>query len=192
MFFDQVGKQADFDNGLEESWDEFYRTYDVLIRRFASSIGVTHDDLEECVQDVWAVLVERMVRFEICPKRARFRTWLYTIVRNKAVDRVRASLRDSDLSLDDSKYRIPIPAADAMYNPAVEVERKSDKQQVHKALKELQKTISWQNYQVYHLRKFDGLSVQEVADRMEMTEGAVRTCQHRVEKRLRELIERMY
>ena len=189
VFLDALSVSGDSNiEGLEKSWDEFYKMYDVIIRRFASSVGVGQNDIDECAQDVWAVLVERMVRFEISPERARFRTWLYTIVRNKAVDRVRKSLRDSNLSLNDSECLIPVPTTNSAENPAVVAMRNSDSQQVHKALKELQQTISWQNYQVFHLRKFEGMPVQDVAERMEMTPGAVRTCQHRVEKRFRQLV----
>ena len=52
------------DSVLVYAWDEFYRIYDALIRRFVVSQGVPHSDVDDCVQEVWSEVVERLVKFE--------------------------------------------------------------------------------------------------------------------------------
>ncbi len=41
------------DSLLAEAWEEFYRVYSDLIRRFAITQGLRDADLDDCVQDVW-------------------------------------------------------------------------------------------------------------------------------------------
>ena len=61
---------------------------------------------------------------------------------------------------------------------------------VREALAELRTQVSQRDYDAFTLRWLDGSSVREVAERLGMTEGQVRTSNYRVRAKLRLLLER--
>ena len=77
------------DSFLAEAWNEFYRVYSDLIRRFAIKQGLRSADLDDCVQDVWSTVASNLAHFEYRENRSGLRAWLYTLVRSKAVDLLR-------------------------------------------------------------------------------------------------------
>ena len=65
---------------LTAAWSEFYRVYDVLVRRFAVARGVRGAYVEDCVQDVWSEIAKRLVGFRITSE-AGLRSWLFALAR---------------------------------------------------------------------------------------------------------------
>ena len=86
---------------LTAAWDEFYRVYDVLIRRFAVARGVRGADVDDCVQDVWSEIAKRLVGFQITSE-AGLRSWLFALVRSRATDMFRRRTRRPLAFLGDS------------------------------------------------------------------------------------------
>ena len=77
---------------LTAAWSEFYRVYDVLVRRFAAARGVRGTDVEDCVQDVWSEVAKRFVGFQFTTE-AGLRSWLFALVRSRATDMFRRRSR---------------------------------------------------------------------------------------------------
>src|SRR4029079_8156696 len=48
----EVRRQAP-DSLLSTVWDEFYRVYNELLRRFAVARGLRGADVDDCLQEVW-------------------------------------------------------------------------------------------------------------------------------------------
>ncbi|MBS0265302.1 MAG: sigma-70 family RNA polymerase sigma factor, partial [Planctomycetes bacterium] len=67
-------------------WDEFFRIYDALLRRFAAAQGLRGSDIDDCLQEVWMEIASRLVNFERPELRSGLRSWLYTLVRSKSCD----------------------------------------------------------------------------------------------------------
>jgi RNA polymerase sigma-70 factor (ECF subfamily) len=72
------------------SWEEFYRLYRKLIYGLARRSGLTHNEAEEVMQDVFKRVAETIHNFESHPKRGRFRAWLLNLVRWRVSDKFRA------------------------------------------------------------------------------------------------------
>ena len=49
------------DSLLAAAWENFYRVYDDLIRRFVIAQGVPHSDVDDCVQEVWMAVAPRLL-----------------------------------------------------------------------------------------------------------------------------------
>lgn len=81
--------------GDAEAFEEMVRTYHGALQRVASAI-VGAAQAEEVVQDAWMAAIQNLARFE---GRATLKTWLTTIVRNEAINRLR-KMR-SEISLDE-------------------------------------------------------------------------------------------
>jgi RNA polymerase sigma-70 factor (ECF subfamily) len=73
-------------------WQRFADLYTPLLFFWARQQGMSQHDAEDLVQDVFAVLVDKMPEFEYDPSRS-FRSWLRTVVVNKWRDRQRRILR---------------------------------------------------------------------------------------------------
>ena len=102
--------------------------------------------------------------------RTAFDAWLYRIAHNLVVDYHRKHSRRARVSLDDAP---PIQAADG--NPVDITQRKLTREQVMRAVHEL----TPEQAEVVTLRFVEGLSISQVAGRMDKTEGAVKALQFR-------------
>lgn len=81
------------DSLLAAAWDEFYRVYNELIRRFVISRQIPYGEVEDCVQEVWLAIAKHLADFQHPRERPGLRSWLYTLVRSKTTDVVRNRAR---------------------------------------------------------------------------------------------------
>ena len=79
-----------------DAWAEFVRVYASLIYGFARSRGLQDADAADLMQDVLSSVAGAVGRLDYDPSRGSFRSWLYTITRNKLntfLDRQRRQVR---------------------------------------------------------------------------------------------------
>src|SRR4051812_4784950 len=76
----------------EASWEEFYRLYRKLVYSLGRRAGLSHDEGEDVVQDVFKRVAETIGAFEAKPRRGSFRTWLMTLTRWRIADKFRDRL----------------------------------------------------------------------------------------------------
>lgn len=172
----------------DRCWVEFHDTYDPVIRRFAHKCGVHTELVDECAQEVWVAILEALERFKIDPDRGRFRSWLFSIVRNKAADLARRSKKAQSFSLDDSEMALPIPV-DAGPGPVDLVQCRIASDLLFELIHKLKASVSNQSFLVFQLRRFEQKSVSEVSEMLNMSPVFVRVCHHRVEKRLSRMVK---
>jgi RNA polymerase sigma factor (sigma-70 family) len=169
---------------LVNAWDEFYRIYDALIRRFVISQGVPRCDVEDCVQEVWGEVVERLGTFQRPAHRPGLRSWLYILVRSKAADLFRRKARQRADRLEPADYATQV-TADSDYDPAALFEKSWERALLESVIQELRDQVSEVNYEILSMRLLQGRSVQEVASRLNVTPDQVRYRYHRVMRKLR-------
>ena len=166
---------------LVEAWEEFYDTYDPVIRSYAASCGTPPADLDDCTQEVWTTLVTKLRDFQYDPLRSRFLSWLYTLVHSKATDLHRSRTRHPTESLT------PVREAE-LYgsdkDPVAEYEQRRRQAMVNGALDELRKQVSERNYRVLHMRSVEGCTVAETAAALELEPEQVRLLHHRLKQKL--------
>ncbi len=121
------------------------------------------DTAEELAEDTFFKLVAKKPRYGA---KSSFKTWLYAIGRNVAIDYLRREARRRSLSLDDcSKERDTAPAIEEQY---VKNERDAA---VHRAMGVLKP----EHRQVLYLIYFEGLSSAEIALIMKKSPRSVDT-----------------
>jgi len=164
-------------------WDAFFARYDPRIRRMVRAWHLPEADADDCVQEIWAELLEKLGAFRYDPRRGRLEAWLATLVRRKVSRLVRRRARGVVLLADPS---FSPGSADA--DPAVAAERRESRRLVRRALAVLRRTVSAENYRIVRLRWMAGRNTREVAESMRMSEEQVRYRLHRMKGKLRRLM----
>ncbi len=117
-----------------------------------------------------------------------FSTWLYRLTSNLCIDFLRKEKRRKTAatvtSLDDEESAAPTDVPDHRFNPEEELERKELRHAVGQALLKL----SDEHRQVLILRELDGLSYAEIAERLELGEGTVKSRIARARLSLRNIL----
>lgn len=142
----------------------------------AVALAVTRDeaDADDVCQDAFVTAVERI---DDCREPARFGAWLMRIARNRATDQLRARARPV-LSLDGME----IESADA--SPQRQAERGDARGRLLAALGELPQ----QRREVLLLHDLEGWTHREIAERMGLPPGTVRSHLHHARRRMRTLL----
>jgi RNA polymerase sigma factor (sigma-70 family) len=167
---------------LTHGWSKFYRTCDLAIRRFAVRCGAP--SVADCSQEVWKTLVMSLAKFESQLERPRFCSWLYRLVRNKAVDQLRERTRHPTKSLEDSPEEL-FSSSDWDH----EWERRSLRSRVHQVLGELAQQIPECSYRIFYLHYIEGVPMPEIARLLNLRIQEVYTRHHRAKQKFRCLFE---
>ena len=128
---------------------------------------------EDVCQDAFVYAIERI---DDCRQPERFGAWLLQIVRNRSRNQLRD--RKSSVPIDD------LPLESGMESPAARVEQREMRERLLAALAE----IPEERREVVLLHDLEGWTHREIAERMELPAGTVRSHLHLARKRLRELL----
>jgi len=172
------------DSVLAVAWDEFYRIYDDLMRRFAVSRGLRGADVDDCLQAVWMEIATALTRFEHPAERPGLRAWLYTLVRCKVCDILSRRARRPAESLDVAR-QAGIEPVDAGSDPQDALEGHWQKALLGTLLHELRQEVTPMNWRLLQMRFVEGCEVAEVAAELGLSSGEVRYRQRRLVKKLR-------
>ncbi len=169
-------------NPAPDDWAEFVAIYSEPLFRYALSRRLPADDAQDLVQNIFAVLVEHLPRFDYDPGRS-FTAWLMTIARNKANDFWKEKgRRPPHLPLDQ-------------HGPAVEDDSMAEREfaalAVHAAFARLQAEFDPRTVTACRECWLNGRPVAEVAVELELSANAVQLRLTRARKRLAALLRGM-
>ncbi|MCV6605554.1 MAG: sigma-70 family RNA polymerase sigma factor [Porticoccaceae bacterium] len=145
------------DHALMQAWQEgdgtaFERLYrrhkDSLLRFLWRQVGDAA--AEELFQDIWMKVIGARLRYR---PTASFKTWLYTIARNRLLDHYRSQQRLPAMEWDETQ---PLSATS---DPQAE---SANNQQVQRLLAVL-KTLPVEQREVFLLKEEAGFTVPEIA-----------------------------
>jgi len=163
--------------GDEAALATCYDRYRVIL--FSLILRILHDrqEAEDVLQDVFMQVWRKARDFD--ESRGRAFTWLVTIARSRALDRLRGA---------GSRARLQTEAAQAPPNdivdPAAEAQRSEHGTIVRQALAEL----SDDQQKALYLGYFEGLTQTEIATRLDAPLGTVKTRMRSGLLKLRELL----
>jgi RNA polymerase sigma factor (sigma-70 family) len=171
---------------LTAAWDEFYRVYDVLVRRFAVARGVRGADVDDCVQDVWSEIAKRLVGFQITSE-AGLRAWLFAVVRSRATDMFRRRKRRPLALLGDSIQEGFEPAGREP-DPSTQYDDAWQQAVLQTMVLKLEAEVSELNFEIFRLRSLEGVGVSEAAEIVGVTPNQIRYRHHRTMKKLKAIV----
>lgn len=165
-----------FLDGDENGIVEIIRDYkDGLILYLNGIVGNIHT-AEELMEDTFVKLVVKKPRFS---EKCSFKTWLYTIGRNAALDYLRHSAKKSDTPVDE------LEIADKE-NLELSYIREEQKIMVHRALANLKADYR----QVLYLSFFEELTNTEIAAVMHKAKRQVENLLYRAKQALKIELEK--
>lgn len=156
------------ERALGEFYDHWYPVVQGLLTRILKSTTDVEDVVEETFWQVW----RQADRFAV--ERGSVQTWLLTIARSRALDRLRATKRLREESIDDTSEEGAPAAASAMQSasdPSLDAEQAERRQLVVAALAEL----PGEQREALELGYFGGLSQSEIAERTGQPLGTIKT-----------------
>lgn len=164
-------------SGENAAWGELYDRYSPLLYGVALRILRNRSDAEDVLQEAWVQAWNRCAQFD--PERGSVASWLVTIARTRALDRLRRNRTRSRAGLGT------IPA-DSGLDPEDSATRAKLKDTLGRALASLDP----KQRQVLEIAYFEGLSQSQIASRLGAPLGSVKYWARQGLIRLKELLPR--
>jgi len=171
-------------------FEELVRQYEQQMYRVAYRLTGNHEDAQDLIQDA---LYEAFRNFDRFEPGTRFDRWLYRIMTNRHIDRVRKQSKVTVLSLDqpqesddgrEQSWELP----DEEEDPAEKVIREVLDERIQEALDELP-----EEYRLaVILADLEDLTYEEVSQVLGCPIGTVRSRLHRGRNLLREKLKTLY
>lgn len=173
-----IARLSDLSN--EPSWEEFDAIYRPLLRRFARSLGLTGEHLEDIVQQCLSSVARHISRFNYDPDHCRFRTWLYRIVLNQARNHQR---KRSDILLSGTDFRNLVSP---MPSPEKTFERMWFQQHLEHCLKKLAEDVQPTTYRAYRLYVLEDRPAETVCHELGLSRDQLYRLKWRLTRKLQE------
>ncbi len=140
-----------------------------------------HDEAEDLTQEIFLKVFRSLDKFN---RDADFGTWLSSVARNYCIDRYRASKREREVLVEDAlAYDLATASSGNPYRALEDQDRRS---LVRRGLEQLPGKLR----EAVVLRDLQGLSYQEMAARLALPEGTVKSRINRGREELARLLLR--
>jgi len=153
--------------GDEVAWDEIVQRHRRKVFNIAYKFVGRHDEAEDLTQDVFLKIFKALKTFD---RRANFQTWLISVSSNLCIDHYR-SVRKERESVDRSVDAGEMSLASGGINPLTALERTDRRAFLQRALATLPETLRT----AVLLRDIQELSYHEIAERLSLPEGTVKS-----------------
>ncbi len=173
-----------------EAWDQFVEIYDPLVYRLARSRGMQYADAREFVQEVFVAISRAIDRWEPDLERGRFRDWLFKIARNLLLNHL--TRRKYRSIANESQPDAWLDQCIAPTNDDSELfDLEYGRQVLRWAAGRVSQQVTASTWQAFWDTSVGGQSMQETANRLQMSVGAVHIARSRVLGRLRAEVQKL-
>ena len=186
---------AELGNGQTAALDELYSRYARQLYAYCRHHAHNPPDqeIEDLVQDIFLQLIKSAHTFN--PKKASFKTWLYTIARNRCIDFLRRSSRYPAFSLDQDQdqhgEQVHPEREEVLPDPDKNTESQVIQNIIHQAisdcLAELDNPEEKQSILLYYLA---GKVYREIAEIMGKSLSTVKNRVHSAQQKVKACLER--
>ena len=153
--------------GDQRAWELVVRQYRRKVFNVAYKFVGKHDEAEDLAQDVFLKIFKSLDTFD---RRANFQTWLISVSRNLCIDHYR-SVRKERETIDRDVDASELSPLSREPGPAAVLEQQDRVALLREALGGLPETLRT----AVVMRDIQELSYQEIADRLRLPEGTVKS-----------------
>ncbi|MBI3262655.1 MAG: sigma-70 family RNA polymerase sigma factor [Acidobacteria bacterium] len=169
--------------GNQAAWETIVRQHWRKVFNVAYKFVGKHDEAEDLTQDIFLKIFRSLETFD---RRANFQTWLISVSRNLCIDYYRSVRReretiDRDINPDD------LSPTSKDLGPHRRLERLDLASELRTALQTLPPALR----SAVLMRDIQDLSYQEIADRLKLPEGTVKSRINRGRKELARQLKRL-
>lgn len=153
--------------GDQAAWEAIVQVHWRKVFNVAYKFVGRHDEAEDLTQDVFFKIFKSLHTFD---RRANFQTWLISVSRNLCIDHYR-SVRKERETIDRDVDAGDLTPVAREAGPYKELEYSDQRALLRRALQELPLSLR----SAVMLRDIKELSYQEIADRLGLPEGTVKS-----------------
>jgi RNA polymerase sigma-70 factor (ECF subfamily) len=154
-------------NGDQAAWESIVRQHWRKVFNIAYKFVGKHDEAEDLTQDVFLKIFKSLNTFD---RRANFQTWLISVSRNLCIDHYRSVRKERETMNRDVDPAELTPASTTV-SPYARIELRDRVELLRHALGKLAPTLRT----AVMMRDIQELSYQEIADRLSLPEGTVKS-----------------
>ena len=165
----------------QSAWEEIVARYRRKVFHIAYKFTGKHDEAEDLSQEIFLKVFKSLDKFN---RDADFSTWLSSVARNYCIDHYRAMRREKEVVVEDLVAMDLAPAASG--NPHRALEDRDRRSFLRRGLE----LLPYKLKEAVILRDLHGLSYQEMADRLHLPEGTVKSRINRGREELARLLVR--
>jgi len=191
-FIDEDAEIVSFcKKGNVDAFEELVRKHQKKMLNIAFRMIGNYEDACEIVQDAFVSAYKAIKHFE---EKARFSTWLYTIVVNLSRNRLNqlkiknsreAFSMDDPVPTDSSEFAVELASSEPS------VLEKLEKRDVQKKVQVCIDSLDNEFKEVIILRDMQGFSYDEISDMLKMPAGTVKSRLFRAREMLRDRLKRV-
>jgi RNA polymerase sigma-70 factor (ECF subfamily) len=153
--------------GDQAAWEAIVRQYWRKVFNVAYKFVGRHDQAEDLTQDIFLKIFKSLDTFD---RRANFQTWLISVSRNLCIDHYR-SIRKERETIDRDVDASELTPASTELSPIAALEQRDRVELLREALSALPDALRT----AVVMRDIQELSYQEIADRLKLPEGTVKS-----------------
>ena len=175
-------------NGDAAAFEKLVTRYDRKLFRIAQRVTNNREDSQDAVQETFLRVFQHLGKFR---EDSQFSTWLFRIAVNQAFMKLRKR-KTREVSLgddgDERGDKLPYDIADWAPDP----EERCRMSELRDILDKAAKDLNPQLQRIFVLRDIEGLSIDQTAKLLKLTESAVKARLRRARLRLRELLREYF
>ena len=161
------------------SWEEIVSRFRRKVFHIAYKFTGRHAEAEDLTQEIFLKVYKSLDKFN---RDADFSTWLGSVARHYCIDHYRASKREREVLVDD------LLAFDHATASSGNLQRALEDRDVRGLVRRGLDQLAPKLREAVVLRDLQGLSYQEMAERLELPEGTVKS---RINRGREELVRRL-
>ncbi|MGN6618079.1 MAG: sigma-70 family RNA polymerase sigma factor [Ilyomonas sp.] len=173
-------------SGEKSLYEVLIRRYNPYLYRTGMSYGFYHEDVEDLMQETFINAYRSLSKFQ---NRSSFKTWLIKIMLHECYHKAQKQKSSREITFETFVDKIT-----SMFsgNHSSNTERTIANRELNSVIERAIMKIAFDYRMVFLLREINGLSVQETAKTLNISETNVKVRLNRAKAMLRKEIEKMY
>ncbi len=164
-----------YTTGDGKAFEQIYDRYEkFIVNFFCRKLWNDREKAEDFAHELFAKIIDRPQLFDLT---RNFKTWLFSVANNMCKN----EYKKQEIRKNTS-YDVPdgIQVKDTEATPDIAVDKKGFNEMLKRELDKLGE----KHREVFMLRHFDGMAINEIADTLEINEGTVKSRLHHATKEL--------
>ena len=185
---DETGLIRAAQRGDEDAFERLVRSYDHSVLRLASNLLRSPDEARDVYQEAFLKVYRNLGQFRF---DCSFHTWLYRIVTNICLDRLRRRrVRREESTVVQTADGVVDRASQAEERgPAANPERQTWNRELGTRISSALLELTPRERTVFELRHYEGLRLRAIGEMIGTTEEAAKNCLFRATQKMRASLE---